>query len=127
MPIPKAITRFNKMVTNRISRQFAGHVPWFAILIHRGRTSGKEYRTPINAFPTTEGFAIALTYGRDTDWVKNVIASGGCTLEYRGKTVQLTEPQFGTIAEKSDRFPTPVRFILGLLDVDQHILLRRTS
>ena len=27
------------------------------------------------------GYVIALTYGPDADWVKNVLAAGGCELE----------------------------------------------
>jgi deazaflavin-dependent oxidoreductase (nitroreductase family) len=125
MPIPQSIARFNRSVTNRITHLFAGRAPGFAIVIHKGRTSGKEYRTPLNAFVTPEGFAIALTYGAETDWVKNVLAAGGCTLEYRGHPVQSIDPRFSTLANERERFPAPVRFILGLINVDKVLLLRR--
>jgi deazaflavin-dependent oxidoreductase (nitroreductase family) len=127
MPIPQSIARFNKSVTNRITRLFAGRAPWFAIVIHTGRKSGKEYRTPLNAFPTKDGFAIALTYGPDTDWVKNVLASGSCSLEYRGHTIPLTSPSLTTVAEIDDTFPRPVRVVLSLINVDQVLLLRRAA
>jgi hypothetical protein len=35
----------------------------------------------------------ALTYGPDTDWVKNVLAAGGCELRTRGRTIRLTSPR----------------------------------
>jgi deazaflavin-dependent oxidoreductase (nitroreductase family) len=60
------------------------------VVIHRGRTAGLLYRTPVTAFPYRDGFLIALTYGRDVDWVKNVIAEGGCRLIHRGRAVDLT-------------------------------------
>ena len=32
-------------------------------------------------FRVSEGFLIALTYGRECEWVKNVVAAGECQLE----------------------------------------------
>ena len=60
---------------------------------HRGRRSGRRYRTPVNVFPTEDGYRFALTYGTDTDWVKNVLAAGGCRLETRGRVVRLVAPR----------------------------------
>ena len=119
MPIPQSIARFNRRVTNRATRLFAGRAPGFAIVVHNGRKSGKEYRTPLNAFSTTDGFAIALTYGPDTDWAKNVLAAGGCTLIYRGKSIAFAEPRLSTVEKESEKFPAPVRFVLRLINVDQ--------
>jgi deazaflavin-dependent oxidoreductase (nitroreductase family) len=127
MPIPHSIARVNRSVTNRVTRLFAGRVPGFAIVIHKGRKSGKEFRTPLNAFATNEGFAIPLTYGPETDWVKNVLAAGGCALAYRGQTIQLTEPRLSTIANERDRFPALVRFILDLINVEKVLLLSRVA
>jgi len=127
MPIPQSITRFNRSVTNRVTRRFAGRAPGFAIVIHKGRKSGKEFRTPLNAFPTKDGFAIALTYGPETDWAKNVLAAGGCSLEYRGRVIPLINPRLSTIAKVGNTFPAPVRFILGLVNVEQVLLLRRSD
>jgi deazaflavin-dependent oxidoreductase (nitroreductase family) len=127
MPIPHEIARVNRSVTNRVTQLFAGKVPGFAIIIHAGRVSGKEYRTPLNAFATDDGFAIALTYGSSTDWVKNVVAARGCSIEYRRHTIHLTDPHFSTIADQSDTFPAVVRFILGVINVENVLLLRRAS
>jgi hypothetical protein len=44
-------------------------------------------------FPAGDRYVIALTYGPDTDWVKNVLATGGCTLLTRGRSVELTGPR----------------------------------
>ena len=85
MPLPDRLATFNRSVTNRIVRTFAGHLPWFAIVVHRGRKSGRIYRTPVNAFGIDDGFVIALTYGPDRDWVKNVLAAGRCGLIVRGR------------------------------------------
>ena len=75
------VAAFNLAVTNRITSRFAGRLPGFGIVTHVGRKSGKVYRTPVNVFRAPEGFLIALTYGRESEWVRNVLAAGGCELE----------------------------------------------
>src|ERR1700686_4258173 len=70
------VAAFNLAVTNRITSRFAARLPGFGILTHVGRKSGKPYRTPVNVFRAPEGFLIALTYGRESQWVKNVLAAG---------------------------------------------------
>lgn len=44
-------------------------------------------------FTTATGVRIALTYGPDTDWVKNVLAAGGCKLQTRRRELTLTSAQ----------------------------------
>jgi F420H(2)-dependent quinone reductase len=78
------LAKINIAFTNRITRLFAGWLPGFGILTHVGRKSGKVYRTPVNVFRAPEGFLIALTYGRESEWVRNVVAAGGCKLDTRG-------------------------------------------
>ena len=80
MALPKAVRRFNRAVTNRVLGLVAPWLPPFAVVVHRGRNSGREYRTPIWAFHREGRFVVALTYGSDTDWVRNVLAAGGCSL-----------------------------------------------
>ncbi|CPZ38355.1 deazaflavin-dependent nitroreductase [Mycobacteroides abscessus] len=77
MQIPQSVARFNKYVTNPVQRLWAGWAPSFAIIEHKGRKSGKEFRTPVTAFTTPDGVAILLTYGPDRDWLKNLQAAGG--------------------------------------------------
>src|ERR1700730_2254544 len=86
------VAAFNLAVTNRITTRFANRLPGFGILTHVGRKSGKVYRTPVNVFRAPDGFLIALTYGTHSEWVKNVLAAGGCQLETRGARYQLSSP-----------------------------------
>src|SRR5216683_4697167 len=83
------VAAFNLAVTNRITSLFAARLPGFGIVTHKGRKSGRIYRTPVNVFRAPDGFLIALTYGRESEWVKNVLADGGCELETRGVRYQL--------------------------------------
>ena len=116
------VAAFNLAVTNRITSRFAARLPGFGILAHVGRKSGKVYRTPVNVFRTPEGFLIALTYGRESEWVKNVQAAGGCELETRGARYQLSTP---TIVHdpSRQRFPLPVRMVLGLIGANDFMQL----
>jgi deazaflavin-dependent oxidoreductase (nitroreductase family) len=93
MPLPRWVARFNRQVTNRLTLPLAGHLPHFGVVVHTGRKSNRVYRTPVNIFPRPGGYVIALTYGPDSDWVRNVLASGGATLETRGRTLRLTRPR----------------------------------
>src|ERR1700688_4283460 len=70
------VAAFNLAVTNKITGRFAARLPGFGILTHVGRKSGRFHRTPVNVFRAPEGFFIALTYGRNSEWVKNVVGAG---------------------------------------------------
>jgi deazaflavin-dependent oxidoreductase (nitroreductase family) len=120
--IPKQVARFNRVVTNRISSLVAGWMPGFGIVEHTGRRSGRAYRTPVNVFRAPDGYVIALTYGSDTDWVKNVVEAGGCSLMVRGRRVRLSDPR---IVTDEDRRPAPpiVRQVLALLGVTEFLYL----
>ncbi len=122
MPLPRRVARFNRIATNRLIGRFADRLPGFAIVIHRGRRSGKEYRTPINAFRTGDGYRIALTYGPDADWARNVRAARGCTIITRGQYIALRDPQLLTDPANAWA-PRPVRLILGRVGVTQSLLL----
>jgi deazaflavin-dependent oxidoreductase (nitroreductase family) len=127
MPLPSVIAKINRVITNPVTRRFAGRVPPFAVVEHRGRTSGMLYRTPIMAFPSNDGFVVALTYGPETDWVRNVLAAGDCALDYRNQRIALTEPKLLHGSSGAAPLPGPVRFALRLLHVDEFLSLRRSK
>jgi deazaflavin-dependent oxidoreductase (nitroreductase family) len=93
MPLPRSVARFNHHVTNRLLGPLAAYLPGFGIIVHEGRKTHQRHRTPVNVFSRPAGYVIALTYGPNSDWVRNVLASGGCELETRGRTVHLTRPR----------------------------------
>jgi hypothetical protein len=72
-------------------------------------------------FEAAGGFVFALTYGPDTDWVKNVIAAGGCTIRHKRRDFTLTNPQFITTEEGMASMPAPVRVVLRLIDVTEFL------
>lgn len=110
-------------VFNRMSRRVAGRLPGFGILAYRGRTSGKPYRTPLNVFRRGDHYVLALTYGSDVQWVKNVLAAGGCELITGGRTIRLVDPELFVDADRRV-MAQPTRFFLGLMRVSEFMRLR---
>jgi len=111
MPIPQRVGRWNKIVLNRVTKRIAPWMPGFGVVMHRGRRSGRLYQTPVNVFPTESGYLVALTYGADTDWVKNVLAAGGCELLTRRRTVRLESPR---LVHDESRHGVPAVVRVGL-------------
>ena len=114
------LAKINIAFTNRITSLFAGWLPGFGILTHVGRKSGRVYRTPINVFRASNGFIIALTYSSQSEWVKNVLAAGGCELKTRGKEYQLSAPKVVRDATRQ-LFPIPVRTVLRIVGAGEYI------
>lgn len=123
MPMPRAVARFNRY-PNRLARRLAPYVPPFLLLTHTGRASGRQYRTPVFGFRTAEGFVIALTYGRESDWVRNVLAADGCEAIYRRHAYALTEPRLVRGDPARQPLPAIVRRVLPLLNVNDVMLVR---
>src|SRR5580704_19537638 len=118
------VAAFNLAVTNRITSRFADRLPGFGILTHVGRKSGRVYRTPVNVFRAPEQFIIALTYSSQSEWVKNVVAAGGCKLKTRGKKYQLSAPKIVRDPTRR-RFPIPVRIVLRIVGADEYMELSK--
>ena len=124
MTLADGLARFNRRVTNRIVRSFAGRrLSPVAIVVHRGRTSGRCYRTPVIPFRLNDGYAISLPYGADREWVRNVLAAGSCILEQGGKRIELTNPGVLVGSEAMAMLPAPVRTALRLLHITRVLRL----
>ena len=111
-----AIRAFNKRYFNRLVHTFAGvsRTP-FALIRHVGRRSGKQYETPIIVMRQGDGFVIALTYGPQVDWFRNVQAAGKATLLWHKQEYALKQPESIDAEVGLSAFPPPFRQILGLL------------
>src|SRR6184192_308374 len=118
----RSLAAFNIAVTNKITGRFADRLPGFGITHPLGRKSGRVYHTPVNVFQAPNGFLVALTYGRESEWVKNVLAAGGCELETRGVRYQLSAPTIMHDPTRG-RFPLPVRVILGFVGANDFMQL----
>jgi deazaflavin-dependent oxidoreductase (nitroreductase family) len=118
VPLPKRLAKFNLRVTNRVLGPAARRLPGFAIVHHVGRRSGIERTTPVNIF---DEYVIALTYGADSQWVKNVLAAGEFDVVSRGRTIRLDRPEIVHDPTHS-LVPVPVRVALTALGVDDFVV-----
>jgi deazaflavin-dependent oxidoreductase (nitroreductase family) len=127
VPIPQRVAQWNKVGLNRVVRHVAQWTPGLGLVVHRGRRSGREYQTPVNVFRADGGFVIALTYGADnTDWVKNVLAAGGCELRTGGRVFRVDSPR--VYHDEARRGIRPVeRQALRLLGVADFLSLQTVS
>lgn len=85
--------RFNRKFANHIVGRVMPLFPGFGVVCHRGRTSGRPYRTPVKVFRSGQSYLFSLPYGTEADWVRNVRAAGNCDLEIGRQRVRLTMPQ----------------------------------
>jgi deazaflavin-dependent oxidoreductase (nitroreductase family) len=119
----RRVARFNRCFTNRLTRPLARWLPGFGVVIHAGRKSHRRYSTPVNLFSDADGYVIALTYGTQSDWVKNVLASGSCELITGGRCYELTAEIRHD--EQQRLVPRLVRVPLRLLRVTDFMHLSR--
>jgi deazaflavin-dependent oxidoreductase (nitroreductase family) len=124
MPLPRALARFNRRVSNKILGPLAHVAPPFALVEHRGRRSGRHYSTPVWAFRTDRGFVVALTYGGSrTEWVKNVLADGRAKLVIRRRSYEVNHPRVAHGSDGMRAVPAIIRPALRALGVDDYLLL----
>ena len=98
MVLPRWLAQINKRVVNpREIRR--GTRP---VLIHTGRSSGKTYRTPLDAHPLPDGYLFIPMYGPRTDWLKNVLAAQAARLSTAGQEIELESPR---LVRKGDVWP----------------------
>jgi deazaflavin-dependent oxidoreductase (nitroreductase family) len=120
--LPHFLRRVNRVFTNPVIGTFAWLVPPLAVIHHVGRKSGRAYRSPVVAVRTTNGFAIPMTYGRDVDWARNMIAAGGCDLERAGRRIRLTNPRIVGLDEAEPHLPVAMSGFFRLADFPGFVL-----
>ena len=95
MPYPRWLARINKRVFNP-GQVKKGKYP---VVTHIGRSSGRTYQTPLDAFPTHSGFVLVARYGPGSDWVRNILAAGSAMLRVEGKDWELGSPRLVGVEE----------------------------
>jgi deazaflavin-dependent oxidoreductase (nitroreductase family) len=121
MPLSKRLAKINRYVANPLFRLIAGRVPPMMIIEHRGRTSGKTHRTPVMGWIANHELNIALTYGSDVDWVKNLQTAGGGQVVARGRTLTIGPPTLGVGLDQVPAIPAFIRRFLKLPVVDEYL------
>ena len=102
-------------------------LPLYAILHHTGRTSGRDYATPVVALRTSTGFLIPLPFGDATQWARNVFAAGGGRLRFAGRDESIVEPQVVDRQTAGPDMPLLVRWLAGLVGIREFVRVRRVT
>lgn len=125
----RAVRHMNREVFNPMQMESAGTPGADASIIHHvGRTSGTEYQTPVGVVRAgDDSFVIALPYGDQADWLKNVLASGSATIVHEGETHEVEGPEVMPIVEAAAWFSGNDRKAHQVFNVEQVLRLRRTS
>lgn len=114
--------RFNRSVANHVFGPLLTRSSAFATIQHRGRKSGRVYRTPVKVFRSSSDYVVALPYGSGCDWVRNVMAARGCELLTGKAVIPLGNPvllaNLGTVP-----IPRPLRWMLARMKVTEGLVL----
>ncbi|MEI2716883.1 MAG: hypothetical protein V9E98_07785 [Candidatus Nanopelagicales bacterium] len=118
--------RINRAVFNPRQMKTAGRPGAYAGIVHHiGRTSERDYRTPVGVMPTDDGFVVALVYGSETDWLKNVLARGSATITHDGRTYDVDQPAVVPLASVADAFPESELRSMRVVGVRECLRVRR--
>ena len=98
-----------------------------SVIRHVGRRTGRAFDTPVEAAPTDDGFAIALPYGVNTDWLKNVIAAGSATIVHDGNTYEVDHPEVVPIVDTNHYFRESSQRAHRRFNVEESLRLRKAE
>jgi deazaflavin-dependent oxidoreductase (nitroreductase family) len=122
MALNRRLARLNRVAGNRIVGPTMARLPGFGMIHHKGRRSGHEYRTPVKVFRQGDDYVITLPYGSGADWVKNVLAAGGCELVTGRRRVRLVKPRLFT-DDGRVQIPKILRMMLSRMKVTEFFAL----
>lgn len=98
-----------------------------SVIRHVGRATGRPYETPVGAVAIDDGFVIALPYGSNTDWLKNVLATGSAVIVDEGSTYEVDQPEVVPLAEEALSFSPGDQRAHRVFGVEQCLRVRRTT
>jgi deazaflavin-dependent oxidoreductase (nitroreductase family) len=94
------------------------------VLVHRGRKSGKVYKTPVEILVENRErgeIVISPMWGRESDWYRNVVAGGLVEVHVRGEERQVDSRELdeaerrAAIGSYREAHPRYSRIILRML------------
>jgi deazaflavin-dependent oxidoreductase (nitroreductase family) len=129
-PFVRVVMRPMTKKLNPVIGKFAGgeHFQMAAEIKHVGRRSGKVYVTPVSARLVGDVAFVPLTFGNESDWVRNVRAVGGCALRIGGVDYVATNPEFLDRSEAKpltkSAFSPSQRMMFRVLGIKQFMRLQ---
>jgi deazaflavin-dependent oxidoreductase (nitroreductase family) len=123
------MTRAAARMTAPLSRPLAGRrfFPLWAVVHHMGRRSGRAYAVPVAIRVTADSFIIPLPWGKDTQWLRNVMAAGGCSIRWSGSDHAAYAPRVIGFEDGANAFHPIQRSVLRAAGINSLLRLRRTE
>ena len=121
-PLLSAARPLNRLVLVLAGTRF---LPLYGVITHRGRRSGKVFRTPVVVRPTTDGFVVPMPWGERTDWYRNVRAAGECVIRWKDRDYPVVEPEVISDATAVPGFSALQRALMTRFEIRQGLRLRR--
>ncbi len=106
-----------------LALKLAGRVGSLVDLEQVGRKSGTVRHTPVRAFRRGETVVIGANFGSQAQWVRNVLAAGGCRMRMRGRWFRLTGPRLVSLVEAEHLFPRWFAWALRRVVRTEHCLV----
>jgi deazaflavin-dependent oxidoreductase (nitroreductase family) len=94
------------------------------VLVHRGRRSGRVFKTPVEILvddPEGSELLVSPMWGRDSDWYRNVVAGGLVEVHVRGENWRVDWRELDEVERRAtmdayrEAHPTYSRIILRML------------
>jgi deazaflavin-dependent oxidoreductase (nitroreductase family) len=95
--------------------------PVFAVVHHRGRRTGSWHSTPVAARRSGAGFVVALAFGAQVDWYRNLMAGRGGRLTWHGHEYTIGTPMTLDVATGLAAFHPIQRALLRFTGVDGYV------
>jgi len=102
-------------------------LPFWALVRHRGRRSGRTYATPVAARPTADGFVIPLAFGETADWPRNIMAAGEGVVRWSGREHRVIDPVIVDTDAALAAFAPFERRALRLIGIRRVMLVRNAA
>lgn len=116
MLFPPWFERFQIKYINPALKPIARYLPGTATIEHRGRKSGKPYKTIVTAYRKDGVLAIVLGHGK-TDWVKNALAAGEADVHFTRAHVHIANTRIVPAGSDGQGLPRMARLQVGRMGV----------
>lgn len=94
------VTRLQRDVLNPGAMTTAGTAASpYAVVEHVGRTSGRSYETPVGVIREGDDWYVALPYGDQTSWARNIASAGEAIIRIDGERHLVGDVQIVPIAQ----------------------------
>ena len=104
-----------------------GWIGIWATIEHVGRTSGRRYRTPVAVLSSGSLLIVPVPFGGATQWVRNVLAAGDCTIRWKGHGSAVTDPRLAEWPEVKPLAPRIIRPIIRIAGIRTFLIVRRDA